>query len=161
MRAALLALLLLAPGALALDAFPGEGHVGATQADFLVRLPRGGTLHLDADAPVDVTVDGKTRALPADFAVTEDQTWHGLSGVVAIHATRVDPGREVHLTARDEAGGYEFAWPAAAPEESTGILPRWVPGAGPLAMLGIVATLAFIRSHKRGPNVATFKEEEA
>lgn len=156
MRAALLALLLLAPGALALDAFPDESRVGATEATFLVRVPRGGTLRLEADAPLDATIAGVTRALPADFAIPEDQTWHGLSGVAAIHATRADPRREARLVARDEAGGYEFDWPAQEPRT----LARWVPSAGALGVLGIVAVAALICSHKRGPSVATFKDAE-
>lgn len=136
MRVALLALVLLAPGALALDAFPDESSLAATEASFLVRVPRGGALHVEADPPVALRVGNATAEGALDVAVDEDATWHGLSGVVRIDARRADPAQAVRLVARDAAGGYEFEWPAQPPA------PRWLPGAPPLALVGLAAVAA-------------------
>ncbi|MEA3201882.1 MAG: hypothetical protein QOE90_3310 [Thermoplasmata archaeon] len=159
MRALLLAALLVAPSALALDAFPTESRLGATEARFLVRLPQGGMLHVEADgAAVQVAVapaegePGAFAAAPATFEVDATSVWHGLPGTVALIARRADPARPVTLDVDDGAGGAQLEWPAAPTPA------RGVPGPGAAAVVGIVVVATTVaqtwqrsRSRRRNP----------
>ncbi|GEM_PF-4539856 len=144
MRGAWLALLLALPAAAALDAFPAESRLGATEARFLVRLPDGGALRVRADAPVDVALappGGEPEAFapaPASFTVGTATAWHGLPGAVEIVARRADATRPVTLEADDGAGGVELEWPAQAPA-------RWAPAPGALALVGLAGAALALR----------------
>lgn len=120
---ALAALLLAAPTAAALDAFPTETRLGATEARFLVRLPHGGDVIVDAEGAVAVALvarggdAGRLVAAPATLTPPAASAWHGLDGVYELVARRDDPREEVTLFVRDGSdSGLVLDWPATPPK---------------------------------------------
>lgn len=136
MRLALLAVMLLAPTAAALDAFPTETKLGATEARFLVRLPQGGHVTVEANASVRVALVAPGAAAPAlspapaTLAPPRAPEWHGLGGVYELVVQRDDPRQDVGLLVEDgTTSGLALDWPAAPPKR--------VPAAG--AALAVLA----------------------
>lgn len=136
MRLALLALLMLAPSALALDAFPEETTLGRTEARLRVRLPEGGPLRVEAEPPVEVALAGGASVpTPATLAVPADATWHGLSGVVEVVVRREKASEPVTLMLSDGTGaGVAYEWPAQ----------RETPQAPAVAVLAVALVAAHI-----------------
>lgn len=122
MRLALLLATLLVPTAAALDALPTHVTLGESEARFLLRLPRGGVLRVEATGGAVVAV-GEPGGLPGAFAQTPasfavdarrpEESWHGLTGTFDLVARRPDPAQDVRVSVRDGSGaGTEFEWPA-------------------------------------------------
>ena len=151
MRLALVAALLLAPTAAALDALPTHVKLGDTEARFLLRQPRGGVVEVEGDGEALVAVSepeglpGAFARVPASFTVEArppERSWHGLTGTFELVARRAEPTQDVRLRVRDAAGGgTEFEWPAA-PE-------RDVP-AGAWVALAALVVVAMARAHRGG-----------
>lgn len=129
-RVALLALVLAAPGALALDVFPGEERWGERDARLLVRMPAGGALRVLAEPPVEVAVVAPGavptgwNATPAEYNVTArrgEAAWHGLPGTVEVLLRRDASAGEVRVTLMegDEGTGAEYVWAPAPPAKRT------------------------------------------
>lgn len=120
---ALAALLLAAPTAAALDAFPTETRLGATEARFLVRLPQGGDVSVEAHGAVAVALVARGAeaerllAAPATLTPPAASAWHGLDGVYELVARRDDPREQVTLFVRDGSGsGLALDWPPMPPK---------------------------------------------
>lgn len=160
MKAWLLAALVLLPTVAALDAFPTETRLGATEARFLVRLPDGGALRVSSDGAVEIALVAPGEEpfafvpVNASFPVDAASVWHGLPGVVQIVARRADPAQAVTLDVDDGAGGVTLEWPAERALESTatpaaepGIAAaRWVPAPGALALAGVLVVATTVAS---------------
>ena len=141
---ALLALLLLAPGAAALDAFPQEDQVGPGEARFLVRVQGDAPLRVESEGAARVQLARPGEApdpegflpTPADLRAPPGASWHGLSGVVELVARRDDPSQEVLLTAWQDGSGVAIEWASYR---------KPAPGPGPLLFLAASVGVLLLR----------------
>lgn len=142
MRALLLALVLFAPTAAALDTFPGEARLEPHEARFLVRVHGDSALSVKAEgAPVRVALASRGADpaafvdAPASLALPSGASWHGLDGVAQLVVERDDAHASVLIEVADGDGpGAALEWPGAPAPVSWGALA--VPALALAALVG-------------------------
>lgn len=151
---ALLLLALALPTAAALDSFPAESQLGATEARFLLRVQDDGPVMLTADAPgalAALVAPGDEPAqwarLPATLTPSVGE-WHGLQGVTELRLRRENASQALVLSASDGSGaGVLLEWPAAEALATQGARHE-TPDAGAAAALMAVGALAYGRRRR-------------
>lgn len=115
-RGLILALVLLAPTAAAMDLLPSEIRLGATEARILVRSGEG-AVRVDS-TPSILAAPAAPEGDPGEFAPTPrvldaTATWRGLEGILVVVLRRADPAEVVDVTIQDGTNtGVSLEWPA-------------------------------------------------
>lgn len=130
-----LALVCLAPAALALDVLPTEIRFDALEARILVRSVAG-SVRIETD-PVVLAARADPGGVQDPFAPTPrvlaaNATWHGLDGILVLVLARTDEDRPVDVIVEDGSRtGVLLEWPA--------VDARGIPLGAPAAIAALLA----------------------
>lgn len=134
---ALLALALLAPGAVAADLLPTEAVLGEGEARFVVRSASGEVV-VRTEPPVLAAAAGEEVFDLTPRTLRSTGLWRGMEGVVEVVLRRDDPTTPVDVILEDgSTTGVWVEWPAR---------PAQTPGAGLASVLAAVAVVATWRA---------------